>query len=70
MIQPLRRKQIITPIRYVLMMAEPSRDWNVFKQIFAEHWDEFTHAHRRYQTPYYNGLVAKMVACGNPEKIG
>ena len=52
------------------MMAEPSRDWNVFKQIFAEHWDEFTHAHRRYQTPYYNGLVAKMVACGNPEKIG
>ena len=52
------------------MMAEPSRDWNVFKQIFAEHWDEFTHAHRRYQTPYYNGLVAKMLACGNPEKIG
>jgi len=39
---------------------------NVFKQIFAEHWDAFAHAHPRYQTPYYDGLVAKMLACGNP----
>lgn len=28
------------------------------------------HAHPRYQTPYYDGLVAKMLACGNPEKLG
>jgi hypothetical protein len=52
------------------MMAAPSRDWSVFKQIFAEHWDPFQHAHPRYQTAYYDGLVAKMLACGNPEKIG
>ena len=22
-----------------LMMAAPSRDWNVFQQIFADHWE-------------------------------
>ena len=52
------------------MLAAPSRDWNVFKQIFAEHWDEFTHVQPRYQTSYYDGLVAKMLACGTPEKMG
>jgi hypothetical protein len=52
------------------MMTAPSRDWNVFKQIFAEHWDGFTQAHSRYQTAYSDGLVAKMLACGNPEKMG
>src|SRR5262249_10155475 len=52
------------------MMAEPSRDWNVFQQIFVEHWEEFTRAHPRYQTSYYDGLVAKMLACGNPEQMG
>ena len=43
------------------MLVAPSRDWNVFKQIFAEHWDGFTRAHPRYQTAYYHGLVAKML---------
>jgi hypothetical protein len=52
------------------MIAAPSRDWNVFKQIFVEHWDAFQHAHPRYQTSYYDGLVAKMLACGNPEQMG
>ena len=52
------------------MLVAPSRDWNVFKQIFAEHWDGFTHAHPRYQTAYYHGLVAKMLDCGNPDKMG
>ena len=52
------------------MLAAPSRDWSVFKQIFADHWEPFQHAHSRYQTPYYAGLVAKMLACGTPEKIG
>jgi hypothetical protein len=52
------------------MLTALSRDWSVFQQIFADHWDAFAHAHPRYQTPYYEGLVAKMLACGNPEKMG
>jgi len=52
------------------MLAAPTRDWSVFQQIFADHWDAFQHTHPRYQTPYYDGLVAKMLACGNPEQIG
>src|SRR3989454_8206722 len=52
------------------MMTQPSGDWSVFQQIFAEHWDEFQRAHPRYQTSYYEGLVAKMLACGNPDKMG
>jgi predicted SnoaL-like aldol condensation-catalyzing enzyme len=52
------------------MMTQSSGDWSVFQQIFADHWDEFQRAHPRYQTSYYDGLVAKMLACGNPEKMG
>src|SRR5436309_874245 len=52
------------------MMTHPAGDWSVFQQIFADHWDAFAHAHPRYQTPYYEGLVAKMLACGNPEQMG
>jgi DNA-directed RNA polymerase subunit RPC12/RpoP len=52
------------------MMTHPFGDWSVFQQIFADHWDAFAHAHPRYQTPYYEGLVAKMLACGNPEQVG
>jgi len=52
------------------MMTHPSGDWSVFQQIFAEHWAAFAHAHPRYQTPYYEGLVAKMLACGAPEQMG
>ena len=52
------------------MLAAPSRDWNVFKQIFAEHWDGFPHAHPRSPTPYSDNLVAKMLACGTPEQRG
>jgi putative transposase/transposase-like zinc-binding protein len=52
------------------MMAQPSGDWNVFKQIFADHWGAFQHSHPRYQTIHYDGLVAKMLACGNPEQMG
>jgi Transposase zinc-binding domain len=52
------------------MLAAPSRDWNVFKQIFADHWEPFQRAHPRYQTRYYDGLVAKLLACGTPEQMG
>ncbi len=52
------------------MMAHVSRDSSVFKQIFDDHWRMFRHAHPRDQTPYYDGLVAKMLECGNPDKMG
>jgi hypothetical protein len=52
------------------MLTAPSRDWRVFQQIFADHWEAFQHAHPRYQTLYYDGLVAKMLACGQPDKMG
>jgi Putative transposase/Transposase zinc-binding domain len=52
------------------MRAAPARDWNVFKQIFADHWEPFQRAHPRYQTAYYDRLVTKMLECGNPEKMG
>ncbi len=69
-VQPLHRDNLITPTRCDPMMAASSRDWNVFKQIFADHWEPFQQAHPHYQTAYYDSLVAKMLACGNPEKIG
>jgi len=52
------------------MMAAPAQDWNIFKQIFVEHWDGFTRVYPRYHTRYYDGLVDKMLRCGNPDKIG
>ena len=52
------------------MLAAPARAWSVFQQIFAEHWEAFQHAHPRSQTPYYDALVRKMLACGNPMKMG
>jgi hypothetical protein len=52
------------------MMAVPSRDWSVFKQIFADHWEPFQRAQPRYQTAYDADLVAKRLDCGNPEKMG
>jgi Putative transposase/Transposase zinc-binding domain len=52
------------------MLAAPARDGSVFQQIFAEHWQAFQQAHARYQTPYYDALVRKMLDCGNPVKMG
>jgi hypothetical protein len=52
------------------MEAEDRQDWNVFKQIFTEHWDGFKAKHPIYEDPYYNGLVEKMLNCGNPEQMG
>src|SRR5438552_14462855 len=70
MVQPLHRNNLMTLTRCTPMMPPPSGDWSVFKQIFADHWDPFQRAYPRYQTSYYNGLVAKMLACGNPEQMG
>src|SRR5438067_6840195 len=52
------------------MRAAPSQDWNVFQQIFVEHCDGFKRVYPRYNNPYYDVLVDKMLACGNPEKMG
>src|SRR4029450_4428982 len=69
-VQPLHRHNRIPLTRCNRMMAVPSRDWSVFKQIFADHWEPFQRTHPRYQTAYYDDLVAKMLDCGNPEKMG
>jgi hypothetical protein len=52
------------------MLPAPARAWSVFQQIFAKHWETFQQAHPRYQTRYYDVLVRKMLACGNPVKMG
>ena len=52
------------------MIVEPVRGWNVFKEIFIDHWDGFKHAYPRYHTRYYDTLVEKMLGCGNPDKMG
>jgi hypothetical protein len=52
------------------MTAAAPPAWNIFKQIFAEHWEGFKNAHPRYHTRYYDSLVDKMLRCGEPEKIG
>ncbi len=70
MVQPQHRHNPNPLTRWMWMLAAPARDWSVFKQIFTDHWEAFQHAHPRYQTAYYDGLVAKMLACGNPAQMG
>ena len=53
-----------------LMTAETPPAWNVFKQIFAEHWDGFKRVYPRYDRRYYDGLVDKMLGCGDPDQMG
>jgi hypothetical protein len=69
-VQPLHRNTLITPTRCDPLLAAPSRDWRGFQQSFADPWEPFQHAHPRYQTAYYEGLVAKMLGCGNAETMG
>ena len=68
--QPRHHHHLNTPPWCALMLVAPSRDWNVFKPIFAEHWEEFTQAHPRDQTASYDDLVTKMLGGGNPDKMG
>jgi hypothetical protein len=44
------------------MNTEPTPGWNVFKQIFHDHWDEFKQFNPRYDHAYYDELVNKMLA--------
>ena len=59
-----------SPDRCGPMYAEVTPGWNVFKQIFTEHWEGFKQFRPRYNTPYYDDLVDKMLRCGNPDQIG
>src|SRR6266436_2036381 len=52
------------------MIAATPPAWNLFKQIFAEHWDGFKPIYPRYNTRYYDSLVDKMLRCGDPSQIG
>ena len=52
------------------MAAEVIAGWNVFKEIFTEHWEGFKQFRPRYATPYYDDLVDKMLRCGNPDQMG
>jgi hypothetical protein len=52
------------------MAAEVIVGWNVFKEVFPEHWEGFKQFRPRYDTPYYDDLVDKMLRCGNPEQMG
>ena len=70
MVQPRYRHNPYPLTRWTQMLAAPARDWSVFQQIFADHWAAFQHAHPRYQTPYYDELVRKMLDCGNPAQMG
>jgi Putative transposase/Transposase zinc-binding domain len=40
------------------------------KEIFTEHWEGFKQFRPRYNTPYYDDLVDKMLRCGNPDQMG
>lgn len=55
--------------------------WNIFKQIFLDHWEGFKNAFSRYVTEYYasgsleplaqrDEVVGKMLDCGDPDKMG
>jgi hypothetical protein len=52
------------------MTAATPPAWSIFKQIFADHWDGFKRLYPRYDKRYYDGLVDKMLGCGNPDKLG
>lgn len=45
-------------------------DKQTFKQIFHDHWETFKIVHPRYNTPYYDEVVYKMLDCGDPKKMG
>ena len=46
------------------------KGWNVFKQIFSEHWEGFRREYPRYSERYYEEQVGRMLSCGNPGEMG
>jgi hypothetical protein len=47
--------------------VSPGYSKNVFKQIFIAYWAEFQKMNPEYQTEYYDGVIKKMLGCGDPE---
>ncbi len=47
------------------MNTELTPGWNVFKQIFDDHWDEFKAKYPKYDNEQYEEPVQKMLECGN-----
>jgi len=45
-------------------------DKNTFKRIFIENWDSFKEINPRYDSPYYDDTMQKMLDCGDPVKMG
>ena len=52
------------------MKAEEVKGWNVFKQIFSDHWEGFKKKYPKYSEGQYEEQVKKMLSCGNPEEMG
>ena len=59
-----------TPTRCDAMVVEPSPDLDVFKQIFADHWEAFQQTPSTLPDllPQWSG--GQDAACGNPEQMG
>jgi Transposase zinc-binding domain len=52
------------------MTAAAPPAWSIFKPIFADHWDGCKRGYPRYDRRYYDGLVAQMLGCGDPDQMG
>lgn len=52
------------------MGEEGRRDWNIYKQIFADHWEGFKEKNPKFADEYYDQLVERMLNCGNPDQMG
>ena len=52
------------------MLAAPARDWSVFQQIFADHWEAFPACSSALSDSLLRWLVRKMLDCGNPAQMG
>jgi len=52
------------------MTAATPPAWSLFKQICTDHWDGFQRVYPRYDRRYDDGLVAKMLGCGDPDQMG
>jgi hypothetical protein len=52
------------------MAAEVIVGWNVFKEVFPEHWEGFNPFRPRYDTPSYADLVGQRLRGGKPDQRG